>query len=265
MPSFATVCVAALVSASPPVEVAPPPRPLDPSLAEHLTAWKVIAAGRTNVRAEVALTRTDPVLKRGTNFSGRVLCMKPNFAVLRLDNAGDPTKADYEAYIWNGRSVFAYSGSAKTVTELPMAVRPPWPFHRVAEAGATLALGHELLLGANPLALRGRFDMTLVKSDDHYVYFDLKPQNDRDRAAFQRLRLAVYGPGPDTAKLAYLPAQVDVLRPDNSTDVWKFTNPEVNLPGVERKHFQYVEVPGWKVQRLGANGAEPPPIPEAKP
>jgi TIGR03009 family protein len=115
-----------------------------------------------------------------------------------------------------------------------MSVRPPWPCHRLAEAGATLGLGYDLLMGMDPLALRDRFDVSLFKADANYIYLDLKPRADRDRAAFQHIRLALYGPGPDTAKAAYLPAQVYVLKPNGDTEVWKFANPQVNLRGWRR-------------------------------
>jgi TIGR03009 family protein len=103
----------AVLLIAPPAEVAPAPRPAGPTVAEHLTAWKVVAAGRTNVRVEVALARTDAVLKKESKFTGSALLMKPGRAVLRLNNTCDHAKHDYEAYIWNGKTVYAYNGSPR--------------------------------------------------------------------------------------------------------------------------------------------------------
>src|SRR5438477_404009 len=75
---------------------APPAKAADPKLDAHLDAWEKRMADVKNMRTEIALKRTDPVYKKEREYTGVVLCMKPNFAVLRLDYAAD--KADYEAY-----------------------------------------------------------------------------------------------------------------------------------------------------------------------
>ena len=53
--------------------------------------------------------------------------------------------------------------------------------------------------------LKDRFELKLVKEDEHYVYIDIKPILAKDKQEFQQLRLALYGPGPKTGELAYLP------------------------------------------------------------
>src|SRR5262245_43493431 len=99
---------------------APPVKAADPKLDAHLIEWEKKMAGVVNLRTEVALKRTDAVFKKDTNYGGPdsvVLCMKPNYAVLRLNNLGDPTKTDYEAYICDGKAVYAYNGVQKTITK----------------------------------------------------------------------------------------------------------------------------------------------------
>lgn len=235
-------------------------------LAVHLKGWEARAAGVVNVRVEVELTRTDALTHKVTRFRGPFLHMRPGSAVLRLDNVADKTGADYEAYIRNGDVMYAYSGAAKTVTEfrtgaagegdplerrLARFFRPP-VFEHVAL---------ELLTGTGA-GLGERFEVALLKTDENYVYFDLEPRTDRDRAAVRYLRLALYGPGPNTAKASYLPAKVYVLKPNGDTEVWAFTNPQINVAGVEEKHFRRVEVsePGWTFRRAdgSANGPERP-------
>lgn len=235
-------------------------------LAVHLKGWEARAAGVVNVRAEVELTRTDALTQKVTRFRGPFLHMKPGSAVLRLDNVADKTGADYEAYIRNGETVYAYSGAAKTVTEFRVGAAPAAegdPLERrLARLFRPAVFEHvalELLTGARGGNWSERFEIALVKTDENYVYLDLKPRTDRDRAAVRHLRLALYGPGPNTAKTAYLPAQVYVQRPNGDTEVWKFTNPQVNVAGVEPKHFRYVEVgePGWTFRKADGSADAP--------
>ena len=104
------------VAGQPVQPLQPAPKAADPKLDPHLVEWEKKMTGVVNLRTEIALARTDSITKKTTNFSGLVLCMKPNFAVLRLDNTADPKKEDYEAYICNGKAIYAYNGVAKTIT-----------------------------------------------------------------------------------------------------------------------------------------------------
>jgi len=229
-----------------PVVGQPPAPKADPKLDPHLAEWEKKMANVINLRTEVSLTKTEPVFKKTANYSGLVLCMKPNYAVLRLDNTGDPTKTDYEAYICDGKAVYAYNGVAKTITAF-----------KLPQAGAGVDnLMLDFLAGMKAKDVKTRFDITLFKTDDHYIYLDIKPLLGKDQREFKHLRLALYGPGQATAKFAYLPAQVYMLKPDDSTEVWKFSNPQVDLPGVEPKLFEYkkIEDKAWKFQ-------EAPPAP----
>ncbi|MFM8272655.1 MAG: TIGR03009 domain-containing protein [Gemmata sp.] len=236
------------VTGQPPLPPGAPPAPAaakpDPKLDPHLAEWEKKMVGVSNLRAEIELARTDAVFKKTTNFKGVVLCMKPNYAVLRLDNTADPTKTDYEAFICNGKAVFAYNGVAKTVTEF-----------KFPQGGAGVDnLMLDFLSGMKAKDVKERFDINLFKTDDNYIYLDIKPLLGKDQREFKHLRLALYGPGANTARVAYLPAQVYMLKPNDDTEVWKFTGPQVDLPNVEPKHFQYVEIPdkGWKFQQAPA-------------
>ncbi|VTR96408.1 Hypothetical conserved protein OS=uncultured planctomycete GN=HGMM_F37F03C09 PE=4 SV=1 [Gemmata massiliana] len=233
------------VAGQPPA--AQPAPQADPKLDAHLIEWEKRMANVVNFRTEVALARTDAVFKKTTNFGGPesvVLCMKPNYAILRLNNIGDSTKADYEAFICDGKAVYAYNGIAKTITAF-----------KIPKAGAGVDnLMIDFLAGMKAKEVKERFDIALFKTDENYIYLDIKPRLGKDQQEFKHLRLALYGPGPNTAKFSYLPAQVYMLKPNGDTEVWKFANPQVDVPGVEAKLFQFVDIKGWKVQ-------EAPPAP----
>jgi TIGR03009 family protein len=227
---------------------APPPPAApkaDPQLDGHLAEWEKKMVGLVNLRTEITLKRTDAVFKKDTSYSGVVLCMKPNYAVLRLDNAGDPTKADYEAYICDGKALYAYDGKGKTITKINLPKNQPGVDNLMLD----------FLAGMKAKDVKERFDINLFKTDAHYIYLDIKPLRPADQREFTHLRLALYGPGPATAKFAYLPAQVYMLKPNGDTESWAFTNPQADLPGVDAKAFQYVPINDktWKFQEA------PPP------
>ncbi|AWM39195.1 hypothetical protein GobsT_25180 [Gemmata obscuriglobus] len=223
----------------PPAQV--PVAKADPQLDGHLAAWEKKMVSVVNLRTEVALTRTDSVSQKSTAYSGQVLCMKPNFAVLRLNNNADKTNTDYEAYICNGRAVYAYSGLAKTVTEIELPKAGPGVDNLMLD----------FLAGMKAKDVKERFDINLFKTDENYIYLDIKPRFGKDQLEFKHLRLALYGPGAATRAVAYLPAQVFMLKANDDTEVWKFSNPMVDIPGVKPEHFQYVEIKekGWTVSK----------------
>ena len=96
-------------------------------------------------------------------YSGQVLCMKPNFAILRLNNDSDKTGADYEAFICNGKAVYEYNGVAKTVTEWKL------PDPKTNPAGATDNLMLDFLSGMKAKDAKERFVLSLFKEDENYV------------------------------------------------------------------------------------------------
>jgi TIGR03009 family protein len=230
---------------SPPV---PPPAPpvlpakaADPKLDAHLGEWEKKMGAVVNLRAEIGLKKTDAVFKKDTNYTGVVLCMKPNYAVLRLDNAGDPTKTDYEAYICDGKAVYAYDGVKKRITKITI------PQNQVGVDNLML----DFLSGMKAKDVKARFDINLFKTDEHYIYLDIKPLRPADQREFAHLRLALYGPA---TKFAYLPAQVYMLKPSGDSELWKFNNPQVDIPGVAPANFAFVPIKGWEV-------TEAPPAP----
>lgn len=234
------------VPGAPPVPPPAPPAPAakaaDPKLDAHLVEWEKKMTGVVNLRAEIALKRTDAVFKKDTNYTGVVLCMKPNFAVLRLDNAGDPTKVDYEAFICDGKAVYAYDGLKKSITKFDI------PQNQAGVDNLML----DFLSGMKAKDVKERFDINLFKSDEHYIYLDIKPLRPADQREFAHLRLALYGP---STKFAYLPAQVYMLKPGGDSELWKFTNPQVDIPGVAPANFAFVPIKGWDVKQ-----APPAPV-----
>jgi len=247
------------VGGQPGQPIPPPPPPSvksDPKLDAYLGEWEKKMASVANVRMEIALKQTDVVFKKDTNKTGVVLCMKPNYAILRLDNVAD--KIDYEAYICDSKSLYAYNGLQRSVTKID-----------IAKNQSVDNLMMNFLSGMKAKEVKQRFDISLSKTDDYYIYLDIKPLRPSDQREFKQLRLALYGPGAATAKVAYLPAKVYMVKPNDDTEMWTFTNPQLDLPGVDAGAFKFSgEIPkGWKFQEapqqpvggpIPAGGALPP-------
>ena len=181
--TLAAFLVAGVVASAQPMPVpgAPvAPQQADPRLDQHLVAWEKKMANVVNLRTEITLARTDSVFKKTTNLSGVVLCMKPLYARLHLQNTADKTNTDYESYICNGKAVYVYNGVQKTVTEF-----------KLPQNGAGVDnLMLDFLSGMKAKDVKDRFNITLFKTDDNYVYLDIKPLLGKDQREFKHLRLA---------------------------------------------------------------------------
>jgi TIGR03009 family protein len=238
--------------AQPPVAgspVAPPAAPAaktDPKLDAHLDGWEKTMGALTNFRFELNLKKTQVTFKQDKPYSGVVLCMKPNYAVVRMNYDGDKTGADYEAFICDGKSLYHYNGLERTITEYKLP-------DQKTNAAATDNLMLDFLSGMKAKDAKARFDLSLFKEDANYVYLDVKPILGKDKEEFQQLRMALYGPN---TKFAYLPAQVYLVRPNGDTELWKFSDPQTNIPALAPKDFAFQKVGGFQFKVW-----QPPPPP----
>jgi len=233
----------------------PPPLPAavaapDQKLDAHLAGWEKRMQNLNNFRFDLSLKRTDPsaaIFKGETIMTGSVLCMKPNLARLRLDNAADPK--DFEAYICNGKSVYAYNGLQKTITEHKL------PDPRTNPGGGTDNLILDFVSGMKARDLKGRFDLTLRQEDADYIYLDIKPLLGKDKQEFKQLRLALYQ--PRHVQVAYLPAEIYLVRANGETEHWKLTKPMTEIKDLNRKVFEFEDVPGFRFQLAPDQKAAP--------
>ncbi|MBX9624040.1 MAG: TIGR03009 domain-containing protein, partial [Gemmataceae bacterium] len=214
----------------------------------HLLGWQTQMGGLNNFRANFEVKKTEAVFKKEQVYGGAVLCMKPTFARLRLQSETD--RNDYEAYICNGKSIFAYNGLGKSITEVPL---PPNP--APGAPGGNLML--DFLGGMTAQAAKQRFRIGLWKEDAHYVYLNIEPVLGADKQEFTQVRFALYGPGLADKNLRYLPAQLRLDKPNGDFEVWTFSKQEVNLPGVGADNFKFENVPGYSYQKAQPGGPAP--------
>jgi TIGR03009 family protein len=254
LPLTAVLLAALIASAQPPAPPGAPPAapPVDPALDGHLRDWQKRMGDLSNFYSDFEMTRTDAVFKRKSVYTGQVLCMKPNFARLRLENKND--KADYDAYICNGKSVYEYSGREKVVTEVKL----------TGPGADNLML--DFLGGMKADDVKRRFQITQFDpTAKYYVYLDIKPLLPKDKQEFEFVRIALFGPTVPAPYTPYLPAQVFMMKPNGDTEDWKLSKQQTNVPGVDAGKFQYVPVrekdgKEWPLKQAQTLPAQPGPM-----
>lgn len=237
-----------------------PPGSAEARLDAHLQGWQKAMEGITNIFATVTLKRSDPaatgVFKSDKEYRGELLCMKPNYARMRLVYVGDKSGQDYEAFICTGKEIYAYSGLDRTITEwkLPDPTRQP--------NASTDNLMIDFLSGLKAENLKKRFQITLFNEDQYYIYLDIKPLLAKDKEEFKQLRLALYG--PRTGSLAYLPVQAYIVKANDTIEQWSLANHKINIPGIEpQKVFRYEDVPGFTRRQAPPSPPLTRPVPPA--
>jgi TIGR03009 family protein len=227
----------------------PPPLPAavaapDQKLDSYLDGWSQKMSGLESFRFDMDLVRKDPaagIFKGEKKYKGEILGMKPNLARLRL--AADGDDKDYEAFICNGKSVYAYNGLQRTITEHKL------PDPKTNPTGSTDNLILDFMSGMKTKDMKERFDIKLFQEDKYYIYIDIKPVAAKDKQDFVQLKLALYRPGPDTGDLAYLPVSVLLVRPNGEQEYWKLSKHLQNIKNLDRKVFEFENIPGFRFQQ----------------
>lgn len=236
----------------PPAPVAPAVGP-DPKLLPHLAGWEAAMKGVDKFAVEATLVRTNLITKRESKFTGTIWCMKGGYARLNIAKAvakdEKPNPADFMAYICNGRNLYEYDGAAKVVTMIDLGSQG---------AGNNLLL--DLMGGMTADAALKRFELKLVKTEKPYVFIEAKPRTAEDKAEFETMTLILCD--SEVKGRAYIPRMV-ILRKANGqeTESWDFPDPKVNPEGIDKKHFEPVNLAdlpkGWRAQKAEAPKVAP--------
>lgn len=215
------------------------------ALQNHLTAWEKKSASTNSYYADCDFVKKNTTTRKETTYTGTLMCMKPNLARMRIDNKAD--KADYLAYIADGKAVYEYNGREKTVTQYQI---PPG-----GKGGVGDNLLMEFMSGAMTANdVKTRFDLKLEKEEEHYVHIKITPKLERDKQEFDTMLLVLY-----SAKLAdrqwdYLPAVVMMSKNGGQeVETWNFKEPKINHPGIKKEQFAAVmpkKEDGWQFKQV---------------
>jgi TIGR03009 family protein len=220
----------------------------DPQVVAHLKAWEAKMAGLKVMYTQCEVTREETLLRKAKKYSGSVVCMKPNYARMRISSPTDTN--DWEAYLSNGKNIYVYNGSRKELT---------WYDIPAGNTGVGDNLLMEFMSGSltADAALR-RFDMKLVQPatpDENYLFFEVKPRLTRDKQEFETMQLVLYSPTikKELQPWTYLPRMVQLTKNNKElVETWNFTQPTLNDERYTVKDFQPVD-PGKDWQKGPGN------------
>jgi len=252
------VMVGSLVARQP--TKSPAELPLDPAhnkLDALLLQWEQKMKGVETLYATVKRTRLDytykeraivdgkPVYVPGKEiFEGTAKYMKPNLARIELYRKDKPTV--YEKYIFTPTFVYEFNQSSKEIRAHEL---PPAKPGQMADDNFL-----SFLLGMRAAEAKNRYDLRLVKEDQHYHYVEVFPRLDGDKSQFQTAQLAL-------VRTTMLPRQVILLEPNGNQIIWDIPSVE---PGarLNRSEFEAPKLPGpdWRLVRapkINDNASKP--------
>jgi TIGR03009 family protein len=233
-----------------------------PALQAHLNAWESKNKATISLWTECEYVIKQPLFKKESSYTGVVMCMKPNLALMRIDNKID--KTDFKSYISDGQTVHEYIGRDKTINQYRV---PPG-----GKGGVGDNLLMEFMSGMMTAEdVKQRFDIKLDKEDANYVHLRITPRIEKDRKEFDTMLLVLYGPKLADRKWDYLPA-VCMMTKNGGEEVetWTFKNPQLNNEGVKKEQF-VATIPkreeGWTINQnpggtQGTPKANTPTVPK---
>jgi TIGR03009 family protein len=234
--------IAALVTAQQPaVSVNPagqtPPSAavqLDPAknrLDALLLQWEQKMKAVTALQADVVRTDTDSVLKQSKTWRGQAKMLRPDQASLYLQLADNPNI--FEQYVFTGTFLYEYRPQTKIVRVHEVAARPG----QVVEDNFL-----NFLFGMKAEDAKRRYDLTLIKEDQHYTYIRVVPRQPADAADFTVARLALWN-------TTFLPRELQFELPNK--DVTKWDIPRVDPTArLSRADFTPPQYQGWRMERV---------------
>lgn len=223
---------------------------LDPAhneLDAMLLRWEKEMTAVQALAAQCIRTETDKVLQLSGKpeikvFEGTAQYMKPNLAMLSMQKKDNPQV--FEKYLCTGTFLYEYRPNAKLIVvhEMP----PPKP-GQVADDNFL-----SFMFGMKAVEAKRRYEMKLVGKDQNYVYLEIVPRFQEDKAEFQLARLVL-------STQTFLPRQLWFKQPNDNEVKWDI--PRIDgAARIDRRDFAQPTVPpGWNMVKEQRQPAEVKP------
>jgi TIGR03009 family protein len=228
----------------PPAQAAPPSR-----LDQLMLRWEKEMESVQTLSADLTRKTVDKVWGNTEEFVGKARYMKPSMAVLEMHKKGNPNF--FEKYLCTGAFLYQWSPANKVINvfELP----PPRP----GQAAQNDFLSFFFGMKADEAAKR--YDLKLLKEDQHYIYVEILPKLPTDKADFTRARLVLN-------QHNCLPRQVWFEQPNGNEVYWDLPQVARDVP-LERRDFAPPAQlpPDWNMVRVPRADSPPQREPEIKP
>jgi TIGR03009 family protein len=230
------VCVCFAAAQQPQAQPATPqPAVVDTKkLDTHLHAWEARMKDISSLDMNpIERIDKDNQLKYVSKWKGDAKYMKPNMASLTLRR--EDKNEIFERWVCTGNAIYQYAPAQKEIIihQLP------------AKKDGNLSDENFLafMFGMKADDAKKRYSLQMSKgheNDPYYVYIDVRPREDRDKADFEVARLVLH-------KDSYLPRQLWFRHPNGDETTWDVKQAKSGVQ-IDRREFQVPEAPkGWKM------------------
>jgi TIGR03009 family protein len=213
----------------------PPPAPpavkLDPDkdpLDRLLVNWEAAMKDIDTLKADLSRTEENKTFGNTTVYVGTAKYLKPGFAMLETQKK-DGKPNEFEKVIVNSQGFYQYAPAQQQINVHPLTE------NQAAQAGDNPLT---FLFGMKAADAKGRYDLTLSKTDQYYFYVDVLPKSDADKADFQRAQLVLN-------KTTYLPRRLWFEQPNKDTVMWDVPKVETHVP-LKKEDFTPTLPKDWK-------------------
>jgi len=211
------------------------PVKLDPAnnqLDALLLQWEQKMKAITALEATVLRTETDPIDKSVQEYRGTAKFMRPDRAFLLLQKVNKPEV--YEQYIFTGTYLYEYRPQTKQVR-----------VHELAPKAGQIVDDNFLnfLFGLKADEAKRRYELSLAKVDQNYVYIFVNPLTPADKAEFTKARLVLWA-------TTFLPRQLEFEIPNGGVVKWDIpkADPAAKITAAD---FNPPQPPkDWQIQRV---------------
>ena len=224
----------------------PPAVGLDPAhvpLDAFLLRWEDAMKRVDTLAAQCSRVEENKTALVTKTYVGTAKYLRPNSGLLEMYQRDKPE--NFEKIVVSGGILYQYVPQLKEIHahHLP----PPRP-GQVAEDNF---LG--FLFGMKAEEAKRRYDLTLQKEDQYYVYIGVTPRFPADKADFKQARLVL---NRDT----FMPRQLWFMQASGDTVTWDFPKIEA---GVRLNPAEFAKPPvpkGWKMVDVRPQDQRPPVI-----
>jgi TIGR03009 family protein len=226
-------CVAVAVAQQPAAQL----QPAQPAVAvdraklldQHLAGWESHMKDVSSLEMSgIERVDKDHQFKYVDKWIGIAKYSKPNLATLLLVRTDK--KEIYEKWICSGTSIYQFVPAEKKIVIHQL---PPKKDGAVSDENF---LGFMFGMKADDAKKRYNLQISSGKENDqYYVYIDIQPREDRDKADFEVARLVL---NKDT----YLPRQLWFRHPNGNETTWNIPQAKSGVQ-IDRREFQAPQAP----------------------
>ena len=221
----------------------PRPAVLDPArnpLDRYLMRWEDAMKNVRSLALACSRTEKDPVRQSSVTYSGTIHFLKPTYFFWNMKRKDQP--GNFERFICSGQHIYQYVPQEKELRVYPAPKAGP---------GGGLAEDSSVafLFGMKAQQAKARYNLSLFKEDKNYVYVDVVPLTEVDKADFLKARIVL-------DKQTFLPRTIWFQHPNAGEVLWDIPTVQSPAPGLDTKTFAAPATPkGWKMVQGQAPGA----------